>query len=80
MRHILIRTGYHTKEIMVCLIVNVAKASCLKNAEQLTESLREMDGMTSVMVNFNTEKTNVILGKKARCCGDSRILKILSAM
>lgn len=64
-RHILIRTGYHTKEIMVCLIVNAAKASCLKNAEQLTESLREMDGMTSVMVNFNTEKTNVILGKKS---------------
>lgn len=29
-RHILIRTGYHTKEIMVCLIVNAAKASCLK--------------------------------------------------
>ena len=64
-RHILIRTGYHTKEIMVCLIVNAAKASCLKNAEQLTESLREMDSMTSVMVNFNTEKTNVILGKKS---------------
>ena len=64
-RHILIRTGYHTKEIMVCLIVNAAKASCLKNAQQLTESLREMDGMTSVMVNFNTEKTNVILGKKS---------------
>ena len=64
-RHILIRIGYHTKEIMVCLIVNAAKASCLKNAEQLTESLREMDGMTSVMVNFNTEKTNVILGKKS---------------
>ena len=64
-RHILIRTGYHTKEIMVCLIVNAAKASCLKNAEQLTESLCEMDGMTSVMVNFNTEKTNVILGKKS---------------
>lgn len=64
-RHILIRTGYHTKEIMVCLIVNATKASCLKNAEQLTESLREMDGMTSVMVNFNTEKTNVILGKKS---------------
>lgn len=64
-RHILIRTGYHTKEIMVCLIVNAVKASCLKNAEQLTESLREMDGMTSVMVNFNTEKTNVILGKKS---------------
>ena len=64
-RHILIRTGYHTKEIMVCLIVNAAKASCLKNAQQLIESLREMDGMTSVMVNFNTEKTNVILGKKS---------------
>ena len=64
-RHILIRTGYHTKEIMVCLIVNAAKASCLKNAEQLTESLREIDGMTSIMVNYNTDKTNVILGRKS---------------
>ena len=64
-RHILIRTGYHTKEIMVCLIVNAAKASCLKNAQQLTELLREIDGMTSIMVNFNTEKTNVILGRKS---------------
>lgn len=64
-RHILIRTGYHTKEIMVCLIVNAAKASCLKNAEQLTELLREIDGMTSIMVNYNTDKTNVILGRKS---------------
>ena len=64
-RHILIRIGYHTKEIMVCLIVNAAKASCLKNAEQLTESLREIDGMTSIMVNYNTDKTNVILGRKS---------------
>lgn len=61
-RHILIRTGYHTRELMVCLIVNAKKKSCLKNADRLVESLTQIPGMTSVMVNFNTEKTNVILG------------------
>ena len=64
-RHVLIRAGYHTGELMVCLIVNADNASCLKNADKLISSLRSVEGMTSVMVNFNTQKTNVILGDRS---------------
>ncbi len=60
-RHILIRQGYHTKEIMVCVIIN---GKSLPYAQELAERLRKLKNMTSIMVNCNQEKTNVILGKK----------------
>ncbi len=66
-RHILIRTGYHTGQIMVCLVINSKKAeniSHLKNIEKLTDGLFKIPGMTSFMVNYNTDKTNVILGRE----------------
>lgn len=61
-RHVLIRTGYHTNEIMVCLIVNADRKDQLKNVDRLIDVLKNISGMTSIMVNFNREKTNVILG------------------
>lgn len=61
-RHVLIRTGYHTQEIMVCLVINGVK---LPAAEKLVQKLAAIEHMTSIMLNFNTEKTNVILGT---CC------------
>jgi 23S rRNA (uracil1939-C5)-methyltransferase len=62
-RHILIRNGYHTGEVMVCLVINSENIKTLKNINALTDELCRLPGMTSVMANFNTEKTNVILGK-----------------
>lgn len=62
-RHVLIRVGYHTNEIMVCLVVNGHK---LKDADKLVDALKGMDHMTSIMLNFNTEKTNVILGRECQ--------------
>jgi 23S rRNA (uracil1939-C5)-methyltransferase len=64
-RHILIRNGYHTGEIMVCLIINSKNVKVLKNTQTLTDELCKLPGMKSIMVNFNTEKTNVILGKSS---------------
>lgn len=64
-RHVLIRSGYHTGELMVCLIINSSNTACLKNADILIKDLQTVDGMTSVMVNFNTKKTNVILGDRS---------------
>ena len=58
-RHVLIRYGFTTKEIMVCLIVN---GTTLPAQERLIEKLRSVEGMTSISVNRNTENTNVILG------------------
>ena len=58
-RHILIRNGYHTDQIMVCLVIN---AESVKNSDDLVKRLKDIDGMTSIMININRNKTNVILG------------------
>ncbi len=63
-RHILIRTGFTSKEIMVCLIINANTPKALPNQDKLLEILSKYDGMTSVSINLNTEKTNVIMGPK----------------
>lgn len=60
-RHALIRVGFKTGEIMVCLVINGKK---LPYGEFLVESLREIPGMTSISYSINQEKTNVIMGKE----------------
>ena len=62
-RHILIRYGFFTDEMMVCLILNGEK---LPKEEVLAESLREIPQITSIMVNVNRQRNNVILGDKVR--------------
>ena len=62
-RHILIRYGYFTKEVMVCLILNGNK---LTKEDILVESLREIPGMTSITINVNKKRSNVILGEEIR--------------
>lgn len=58
-RHALIRYGFKTKEIMVCLVVNGKK---LPKAERLIEKLIQIEGMTSVTISPNTRRDNVIMG------------------
>ena len=60
-RHALIRVGFKTGEIMVCLVIN---GDALSHGEALVERLRAIPGMTSISFNVNKEKTNVILGRK----------------
>lgn len=60
-RHVLIRFGFTTKEIMVCLVVNGKK---LPHAEKLVEQLTAIEGMTSITLNVNEKNTNVILGEQ----------------
>lgn len=60
-RHILIRVGFTTKEIMVCLVTNGNK---LPHSEALIDELVKIDGMTSICLNVNMENTNRILGDK----------------
>lgn len=59
LRHVLIRKGFTTGEVMVCLILN---GKTMPKMEQLVESLREIPGMTSITINVNTKNTNVIMG------------------
>ncbi|MCR5744092.1 MAG: 23S rRNA (uracil(1939)-C(5))-methyltransferase RlmD [Lachnospiraceae bacterium] len=61
LRHILLRKGYYTGEIMVCLVINGESLPC---ADELVSRLREFDGMSSISLNVNRERTNVILGSR----------------
>ena len=60
-RHALIRKGFATGELMVCLVINGRK---LPHSEELVERLLKVPGMSSISYNINTEKTNVILGSE----------------
>ena len=59
-RHILIRKGFATGEIMTCVIIN---ADTLPHQEKLVNALSNVEGMTSITTNINKEKTNVIMGR-----------------
>lgn len=61
LRHVLIRTAAATGEVMVCLVINGKK---FPQAEKLTEALKAVPGVTSISLNVNMERTNVILGKE----------------
>ena len=60
-RHVLIRYGFATKEIMVCVVINGDR---LPKAEILAERLSDIAGMTSISINKNKRRTNVILGEE----------------
>ena len=62
-RHILIRKGFTSGEIMVCLVIN---GKSLPKEDRLVSTLREIPGMTSIWLNYNTKKTNVIMGTEGR--------------
>ena len=58
-RHVLIRYGFQTKELMVCLVIN---GSSLPHADDLVEKLSAIKKMTSITISPNTRRTNVIMG------------------
>lgn len=67
LRHIYLRRGDKTGEIMVCLVVNGRE---IPNEEgfviEITEKFPEIK---SVMLNINTKNTNVVLGDRYRTLG-----------
>ncbi len=62
-RHVLIRKGFHTGQLMVCLVCNGVPDD-LTNRDELIELLRYIPGMSSIIFNVNTENTNRILGNR----------------
>lgn len=62
-RHVLIRKGFVSGEIMVCIIINGDR---LPHGDRLVEQLIKVKGMTSISLNINKENTNVIMGKECR--------------
>ena len=61
-RHIFLRRGAHSGQIMVCLVCTRAK---LPHAEQLCAVLREQfPAISTILLNVNAKNTNVILGSE----------------
>lgn len=60
-RHIMIRTGLFSAQIMVCMVIN---GRSLKGADALVDELKQIPGMTSIFLNVQQDRTNVIMGKE----------------
>jgi len=77
-RHILIRKGFRSGQIMVCLVTNGEKPqgagkSYGKDSGKSSgamaaaaERLMKLPGVVTVVQNINRERTNVILGRESR--------------
>lgn len=63
LRHVLIRKGFTTGEIMVCLILNGTR---MPEVKELVDKLTKIPGMTSITINVNIKQTNVIMGQEMR--------------
>lgn len=62
LRHIYLRCGTHSGEIMVCI---VARKDVSRQLSALCRTLSErFPKIVSVVLNINSDRTNVILGKK----------------
>ncbi len=79
LRHIYIRKGSASGEIMVCAVINGKK---LPSEERLVDALLEKEkAIKSIVVNVNTKDTNVILGDKCRTLwGSDYITDILCGL
>lgn len=66
LRHVVIRSSNYTGKNLVVLVVNATKSF-----DRLNDFARaiydEFDEVTGVCINFNSKKTNVILGTKTEC-------------
>lgn len=77
LRHIYLRRGEHSGEIMVCLVVtNLAKARSFEGLVPLL--LKQFSDIKTIILNENPDNTNVILGKKLKVLhGDGNIFDIM---
>lgn len=78
-RHIYLRCSQNCQEIMVCIVVN---RKVLPFSKELISVLtKKFENIKSIVINYNPERTNVILGKKNQTIwGESSITDILCRM
>jgi len=61
-RHVVIKTGFRSREVMVIIVINGDKLPFEKEiSNQLQEKYEEIK---SIVININNKNTNVILGEK----------------
>lgn len=61
-RHIMVRRGFKTKEVMVVLVTNGKK---LPHTKELIDLItKNVEGIKGIIQNINTKRSNVILGEE----------------
>lgn len=64
MRHLVVRVSFSRREVMAIFVVNGRE---IPHQEQLISRLHQaVPELVSIVLNMNTERTNVILGKETR--------------
>jgi 23S rRNA (uracil1939-C5)-methyltransferase len=62
LRHVLIRTGYHSKEIMVVLVIG---SPIFPSKNNFVKALRKLHPeISTIVVNVNDKNTSMVLGEK----------------
>ena len=61
LRHIYVRRGAVSKQVLVCLVVNGCK---LPHTEDLIQRLQAVEGFTSLVLSVNTKPGNTVLGEE----------------
>ena len=61
LRHIYVRQGAVSKEVLVCLVVNGRK---LPHVEDLVERLKKVSGFATLVLSVNTKAGNTVLGEE----------------
>ena len=81
-RHVLIRTGFTSGQVMVCLVVNMTREKFSKVSSRnklavsaLIDALKDVPGMTSISLNFNTRRDNVIMGDDVETIWGSPVIE-----
>ena len=67
LRHLYLREGRNTREVMVCLVINGDELPC--EADFVRKLCLAFPRVVSVVLNINKQKTSVVLGKQYRTIG-----------
>ena len=62
-RHLYMRQGWHSGQRLLCFVLN---GPALPGETALCETLQREFGLTTVLINENTARTNVIVGPRTR--------------
>lgn len=63
LRHIIVRKGHYSQEMMIVLVTRTSKL--FRNKEIVDHIIEKLPNVVSVIQNINPNKTNVILGKES---------------
>ena len=76
LRHLYLRRGAHSGEVMVCIVVNANRLK--QEAELVAQLTAKFPSIKTILINSNRENTNVILGRRSRTIfGDGYITDTL---